>query len=116
MFGKKQDADRDERLSAMLRQWPATEPGAGFEAAVWRRIRAAPAGQPAGLWEWWLDWFAPHPVRAGMAVVSAALAIGLVAGVAVPGTARPAVHDAHALLHPRTLMGTYLALSGEGHP
>jgi hypothetical protein len=116
MFGKTQAGERDERLSAMLRQWPETEPGSGFEAAVWRRIRAVPAAQPAGLRDWWFDWFVPHPVRAGLAVVSVALAIGLVAGVAIPGGARTGVHDAHALLHPRTLMGTYLALSEEGHP
>ncbi len=106
----------DERLSALLRQWPAVEPGNGFEAAVWRRIRAAPTAQPAGLWDRWLDWFVPHPIWAGAAAAAAALAIGLLAGLATPGSARAGGHDTHALLHPRTLMGTYAALSEEGHP
>ena len=122
MLGKTRGSDRggagarDERLSALLSQWRAVEPGPGFEAAVWRRIRAVPAAQPAGLWDRWLDWFLPHPVWAGAAAASVAMAIGLLAGLATPGHARAGGHETHALLQPGTLMGAYAALSERGHP
>jgi hypothetical protein len=122
MFARTRDRDesdadaRDERLSVLLRQMPAVEPGADFESAVWRRIRTVPVAQPAGLWDRWLDWFLPHPVWAGAAAAAVALAIGLLAGLATPGHARAAAHENHPLLHPGTLMGTYAALSEGGRP
>jgi hypothetical protein len=122
MFGKTRDAGRsaagapDERLSDLLRQWPEVEPGAGFEAAVWRRIRAVSAAQPAGSWTRWQAWLQTHPVWAGAAAAAAALAVGLLAGLATPGHALAQGRETHALLHSRTLMGTYAALSERGHP
>ncbi len=122
MFGRTRDNNRvgagarDERLSDLMREWPAVEPGSGFEAAVWRRIRTVPVAPPAGLWDRWLDWFLPHPVWGGAAAAAVALVIGILAGLAMPGRTQAVAHDTHALLHPRTLMGTYAALSERGHP
>ena len=116
MFRKTQAGERDERLSALLRQWTGIEPKANFEANVWRRIRTEGVAQPAGIWDRWLDWFLPHPVWAGLAVVSVAMVIGLAAGAVTPGNAQAGVHETHALLHPRTLMGTYLTLSAGDRP
>lgn len=122
MFGRARDnnrvgaGERDERFSDLMREWAAVEPGPGFEAAVWRRIRAVPVAQPAGLWDRWLDWFLPHPIWAGAAAATVAMAIGLLAGLATPGRAGAGEHETHALLHPGTLMGTYAALSERGHP
>jgi len=106
--------ERDERLSVLLRQWSAIEPSVGFEDAVWRRLRAVPATQPTGLWDRWLDGFLPHPIWAGAAAAALALAIGLFVGLATPDRAWSGGHDTHALLHSRTLMGTYAALSEGG--
>jgi len=122
MFGKTRDYDlggagtRDERLRALMSQWRAVDPSTDFEAAVWRRIRAVPAAQPSGLWDRRLGWFLTHPVWAGAAAASVAMAIGLLAGLATPGHARAGGHETHALLQPGTLMGAYAALSERGHP
>jgi len=121
MFGKNRDSERggagaqDEQLSVLLRQWPAVDPSLRFEAAVWRRLRAVPATQPTGLWDRWLDGFLPHPIWAGAAAASVALVIGFLAGLTTPDRAWSGGHDTHPLLHPRTLMGTYAALSERGH-
>ncbi len=122
MFGKTQNDDRnvtgerDERLSDLLRQWPDVETGPGFNAAVWRRIRAAPAAKPVRHWDAWIESFLPHPLWSGAAVATVALVIGLFAGWAIPGATRPDQYETHALLHPRTLMGAYATLSERGHP
>lgn len=106
----------DERLSAVLRQWEGVEPQADFDDVVWRRIRAAPVAHPARLWDQWRDGLLPHPVWTGAVAAAAALVIGLLAGMATPGNARSGGHEAHALLHPRTLMGACAALSESGRP
>ncbi len=107
--------DRDDQLSGLLRQRASIDPGPRFEAEVWRRIRSAPATTTDGAWNWWLGWFQPHPVWAGAAAVSVALAIGLLAGLATPDRAWAGENGTHALLHPRTLMGAYASLSERGH-
>jgi hypothetical protein len=121
MFGKNRDSERggagaqNEQLSVLLREWPAVDPSLRFEAAVWRRLRAVPATQPTRLWDRWLDGFLPHPIWAGAAAASVALVIGFLAGLTTPDRAWAGGHDTHPLLHPRTLMGTYAALSERGH-
>lgn len=122
MFGKTRVVKRDgsgapdEPLSALLRQWQGVEPAPGFEAAVWRRLRPAPAERPASAWDPWFAVLLPHPVWAGAAAVLIALATGLASGIALPGRAYADAGGTHALLHPRTLMGTYVALAEGGHP
>lgn len=114
MFRKTQAGERDERLSALLRQWPDIEPKANFEANVWRRIRMEGATQSAGIWARWLDWFLPHPVWAGAAAVFVALFLGALAGVTVPGRGQASHAGDHTLLSPWTVAGTYLTVSEGG--
>lgn len=104
----------DERLSALLRQDPAIEPQAAFEANVWRRIRSETATSPIGWWQTMWDWFLPHPVWAAAATVSVSLFLGALAGVAMPGRGRTGPAGNHALLSPWTLAGTYLTVSEGG--
>lgn len=98
---------RDEAFSARMREWRAPEPRAGFEEAVWRRIRSEAAPRSIRGWGSLWDWLLPHPVLAGAATAAVALVLGALAGVILPGRAP----DDHALLRPGTVAGTYLDLS-----
>ena len=65
MFGIRFKSERnkakggEERLSGLLKAWKGPEPKANFEAAVWRRIRAAAAPTPSPMIDttlfhsWW---------------------------------------------------------------
>lgn len=110
------DAEGDTKLSVLLREWRGVEPSAGFEAAVWGRIRSEAMPHPAGGWAYVLDWMLPHPVWAGAATALVALLVGVATALTVPGRAHGAPTAHHALLQPGTMAGTYLALSERGHP
>lgn len=114
-FDRKREGDPDQRLSALMQQWPAVGAGDGFDEAVWRRIRSVPGIQPVELWNSWLGFFMPHPIYAGAAATAVALLIGILVGLHTPGDARGGI-GSHALLHPRTLMGTFAVLAERGHP
>lgn len=103
-------AGRDEKLSALLQAWKGCKPGPEFNEQVWRRIRAAAdrSEKMTGA-EWLLAWILPHPAWTGAIAASAAVMIGVVAGVAT--REQPTGHhDAEALLHGQTLAGSYLEI------
>ena len=112
----KDQAGRDEKLSALLQAWKGCEPGSDFDEKVWRRIRATTdrAERMTGV-DWLLAWLRPCPAWAGAIAASAAVVIGVVAGVAT--REQPAGrHDAEALLHGLTLAGSYLETVSGGSP
>lgn len=107
----------DKRLSALLREWQELAPAAGFEAAVWRRIRTAGTGTPQVL-------CAAAMTRKGFGMraawvnglaAAAGILVGMGAAFLLPAAyeARPA---SDALLRPQTLAGSYLALVTEKAP
>jgi anti-sigma-K factor RskA len=107
---------KDNKLSALLRQWREIEPRANFEANVRRRIRLAQNGQPervtlAELLER-LMWRPALATAAAVVVVSSV--IGSSAGVL---TARPTVSVGSGelqFLSAGTLAGGYVRLASEG--
>ena len=119
MFGRRHPAREDatdETLSSLMREWRGVEPQAGFEAAVWRRIRSDALPRPAGVWESLWDWLLPHPVLAGAAAAAVALIVGSAAALVVPGRTHADQAGRHALLLPGTVAGSYLALSEGRRP
>jgi hypothetical protein len=111
---KPADDGNDDRLSARLAEWQAPEPRAGFEDAVWRRIRAEPVRRR------FLPWPVPHfglpehPAWTSAAAAAAGIAAGLALALLPPARPEGRPHD--ALLHPRTLAGSYVAMMTEGTP
>ncbi len=98
---------QDEHLGALLREWKAVEPGVGFEAAVWRRLREAeeqPVGAVVSGWR--------NPASAWINVAAAAAAVVIAMGVAfaVP-RAQEDRHVGGPLLHRHTLVGAYLSVT-----
>lgn len=92
----------DQKLDSLLRAVPKLEPGPGFEAAVWRRLRARE----------------PVPVQAwGGWVIPLALAAGLVAGIGFgllfPGPGKTA-GATPAVVQNGSLTGAYLMLASGG--
>jgi hypothetical protein len=116
MFGqqshpRREDAPpRDERLHALLRRWQGVEPRAGFEAAVWRRIRSAPGEEPqARPFAAIRAWFAPQPAWVNAVAATAGIAAGVLVALSAPGT-RDSRQIAAPLLHSQTLAGAYLTM------
>jgi hypothetical protein len=105
----------DGRVDALIREWKSPPPGASFEAAVWRRIRASPRVQPAWIrvLEALRDSFAPQPVWVPAMVVLAAVLLGTGVGFLSSGTDRHHLVS-EPLLESRTLAGAYLAMSTGG--
>ena len=107
----------DDRLDALLSQWKGIEPGAAFEAGVWRRIRVASAAEPRGLSliEMLRDWIVPRPAWSSAIAAAAAILIGIWAGFSAP-PARAGRQAAEPLLNPQTLAGSYLTMVTGGAP
>ncbi len=108
---------RDETLTALLRAWKGIEPDAGFEAGVWRRIRAwqipetqdfAPGTVIREGTFWW-------PFGAAAAAVAAAVLIGGLLAFLITEPDRRQ-HVSPALSHPRTLAGSYLSMAAGETP
>jgi hypothetical protein len=105
------EAHSDERLHALLHEWKGVEPRANLEAAVWRSLRTAAVPVPRGL-AFILavrDWILPPPVWAGALSATAAILVGVFAGVST-SAGRDSRVAAEPLLHARTLAGSYLAM------
>ena len=117
MFGIRFKSERnkakggEERLSGLLKAWKGPEPKANFEAAVWRRIRAAAAPTPQGLNVVMIvrEWLVARPAW----VSATAAAAGIIVGVGL-AFSTPAVRDGRQadepLLHSQTLAGSYLTM------
>jgi len=101
---------RDEKLGVLLKEWKAVEPGAGFEAGVWRRLRVEEE-QAVGVVGpgWW------NPASAWVNVAAAAAAMVIAVGVAfaVP-RAQEGRHVGGPLLHRHTLAGSYISVTTGG--
>ena len=94
----------DEQLDALLKQGRILEPAAGFDEAVWRRIRgAAPVAAREKGDSWWA-----FPL---------ALAASVLIGIGL-GTLFPEARDGHAPMVPiarhGSLTGAYIALATGG--
>lgn len=118
MFGRRiragnpGDAERDERLSALLSAWQDKEPSAEFNAGVWQRIRGASRSPTQGVSVLRLCYrgILPHPGWATALASSAAIMIGIAAGLS--SRASPENHaGSNPLFHGQTLAGTYLAMA-----
>lgn len=104
--------NRDTRLAALLKQWPALEPRANFEQRVWQRIHAHARAEAErfSLARIFRERLLPHPI--GLSAVAAALAILLSMGA---GLLAPDRHPHPAaetvLFHSPTLTESYVALT-----
>lgn len=100
----------DLRLRALLREWPTPDPRGGFEAAVWRRIRAAAAEiRPLPGRSHVRCWLALRPAWANALAAAAGIVVGV--GLAVAGSGAQAGRLAdEPLLHSQTLAGSYLTM------
>jgi hypothetical protein len=104
----------DDKLRALLRQWPGIEPRGDFEANVWRQIRSAATVRTAEislmeaigrlLWE---------PAWSVAAALVVALAIGVWSGVAVNSRQTDTSRAELQFLASGTLAGSYLELGGK---
>lgn len=103
--------ERDQRLSALLREWNGIVPRSDFEEAVRRRIRAEVAAEPQthSLAEILRAWLAPQPAWASALAAVAAIMVGVAAGVNTPGD-NGRRQAAHPFLHAQTLAGSYLGM------
>jgi anti-sigma-K factor RskA len=107
---------KDDKLSALLRQWREIEPRANFEANVRRRIRLAQSGQPerVNLVELLERLMWRPALAAAAAVVVVSSVIGSSAGVL---TARQTVSVGSSelqFLSAGTLAGGYVKLASGG--
>ena len=101
---------RDERLSAVLREWKGVDPRAGFEAAVWRRIGAGVTeARGFSLIRIIRDRILPQPAWATALAATAAILIGVWAGLSLPAM-RDSRQTVEPLLQTNTLAGSYLAM------
>jgi hypothetical protein len=102
--------EHDEQLNERLRAWRGIEPGAGFEAEVWRRVAVAPA---TGL-EWFealRQWFGVSPALASAAALLLAVAIGIGSTLALAQPRSDMLTISTPTLNGQTLASTYLALA-----
>jgi hypothetical protein len=105
---------KDEKLSALLKQWRDIEPPTNFEANVWRQIRAAAA--PAVETVSWIDLIGRLLWRPAWSVVAAmgvALIVGVWGGIAsVPRQiGRPTAEL--RFLSTGTLAGSYVQMASK---
>ena len=102
----------DERLSALLNEWKAVEPQAGFEAEVWRRIRTASgAKQPRPRVVLVLrEWVGPRLAWVNGLAAAAGIVVGiwLALSVSLPRGVHPPAGD--VLLRADTLAGSYVTM------
>jgi hypothetical protein len=90
--------EHDRSLRQTLHRWPSPEPGAGFDAEVWRRIRARPVAT-------WTERLATlfEPVLESRPAFAAACALTLALGslaILVPGRVPRATPGATSLTSP----------------
>ena len=101
-----------DQLKVLLRQWRNVEPPAGFEANVWRRIRAGRAEQIDGLS--WIDLIGRllwQPAWSLAVALALALAMGIWGGIAsVPHRSDSSKAELQ-FLAPGTLAGSYLEMA-----
>ncbi len=101
-------SSNDDKLKALLAQWRSPEPGPGFEAGVWRRIRPEPLENRG-----WLAhgraWLGAQPAW----VNAVALFLGILLGAYAALTPAPAGRGT-ARLKPGTLAGNYVAMISRG--
>ncbi len=108
-------SQNDDKLRALLKQWPEIEPRASFEADVWRRIRLASANEPERvslaelLWRRLL-WQPAFSVAAALMV---SVIIGSSAGVFTASRHGTAPRAELSFLSSGTLAGGYLQLGAE---
>ena len=101
----------DARLSALLSEWKGAEPPANFEAAVWRRIRAAsaPEQQRLSVATTLCEWFVPRFAWVNTVAAAAGIVVGVGLAFSTPG-ARDNRQANEPLLRAQTLAGSYLAM------
>lgn len=101
--------NRDDQLSALLRQWRDIEAPGNFEANVWRRIRLAQAEPPARItlaeWLRQLVWQPAFSVGVALAIV-----IGAVGGMRAAPVPATRAHPEVGFLSAGTLAGGYTQL------
>jgi len=99
---------QDRRLAQLLAQWPGLPPAAGFEAAVWRRIRAGEVREvSAGRRV--LEWLTYRPVAASAWAAAAGVLVGV--GLALTWPARPPAYPSGSpLLSAHSVAGAYMAM------
>ena len=101
----------DERLSALLQGWKGLETHLNFEAAVWRRIRAAAVSEPRAFpaVTTLRDWFVPRSAWVNAMAAAAGIFVGV--GLAFFAlAARDGRHANEPLLQARTLAGSYITM------
>lgn len=97
---------REESLGTIFKSWTAPDPAPDFQAAVWRRIGMIGLSEPR------TGWFPVqfnHWVPKAVAALFVGALVGAGIGRALPSGAAGEYPDA-ALLHPRTVAGSYLLL------
>ena len=101
----------DKRLSALLQGWKGLETHLSFEAAVWRRLRAASAPEQRAIpaVTTLRDWFVPRSAWVNAAAVAAGILVGVGLAFFAPA-ARGGRHANEPLLHAQTLAGSYLTM------
>ena len=102
--------EQDRKLKERLQAWRGLEPRADFEAAVWRRVAAAPV---AGL-EWFEalhQWFGLRPALASAAALLLAVAVGLGSTLALAQPQRDLLTISTPALHGQTLASAYLTMA-----
>ncbi len=107
----------DKRLVELLREWKGVTPSAGFEAAVWRRIRSAsePEQRHQPVITLLREWFVPRPAWVNTLAAAAGIVIGIGLAFSNPG-ARDQRQGGQPLLRSQTLSGAYLAMVSGGNP
>jgi hypothetical protein len=105
--GKNTEEANSRRLGAVMAAWKSPEPSAGFEASVWKRIRAGSV--PVTRVERFR--LLSHPAWAAALAASVAILLGVGARVVMPA-AHASRHAPEPLFESQTLAGAYLALAG----
>ena len=114
MMDNRKAQEDEDRLTLLLREWKDIEPKAGFEATVWRRIRAASVQEPhLSLTALLRGWFMPRPVWVSLMAAAAGVLVGV--GLAFSSFPARDGHNAYEpLLHSQTLAGSYFSMATGG--